>query len=345
MLHFVLKRLIEGAATLLAASLVVFLVLEIIPGDPARLMMGLNASEDAIAALREQMGLNQPIWMRYLDWIGGLLVGDLGRSYTYNVPVIDLVAERIAVSLPLALMALALTVLIALPVGIFTASRHGTVADTAMSGLAQLGVAIPNFWFAILIVFVLVLLPGLIPGWAAQGGIWAWLNDTFAPLWTGLRALKLPAGGFPGWEDGAGTALKALLLPAIALALPQAAILSRVTRSAMIEVLDEDYIRTARAKGLPKRRVLWGHALRNALIPVLTITGLQFSFLLAGTIIIENVFFLPGLGRLVFQAITQRDLIVVESVVIVLVASVVLINLLTDLAYALVDPRLRRQSA
>ena len=345
MLHFVLKRLIEGAATLLAASLVVFLVLEIIPGDPARLMMGLNASEDAIAALREQMGLNQPIWMRYLDWIGGLLAGDLGRSYTYNVPVIDLVAERIAVSLPLALMALALTVLIALPVGIFTASRHGTVADTAMSGLAQLGVAIPNFWFAILIVFVLVLLPGLIPGWAAQGGIWAWLNDTFAPLWASLRALKLPAGGFPGWEDGAGAALKALLLPAVALALPQAAILSRVTRSAMIEVLDEDYIRTARAKGLPRRRVLWGHALRNALIPVLTITGLQFSFLLAGTIIIENVFFLPGLGRLVFQAITQRDLIVVESVVIVLVASVVLINLLTDLAYALVDPRLRRQSA
>ena len=151
----------------------------------------------------------------------------------------------------------------------------------------------------------------------------------------------MPAGGFPGWSAGVWPALKALILPAIALALPQAAILARVTRSALLEVLGEDYIRTARAKGLPRRAVLWRHALRNALIPVLTILGLQFAFLLAGTIIIENVFYLPGLGRLVFQAITQRDLIVVESVVMLLVAAVIVVNLLVDLSYALVDPRLR----
>ncbi len=151
----------------------------------------------------------------------------------------------------------------------------------------------------------------------------------------------MPAGGFPGWDAGLWAGLKALLLPAIALALPQAAILARVTRSAMLEVLGEDYIRTARAKGMPRRIVLWHHALRNALIPVLTILGLQFAFLLAGTIIIENVFYLPGLGRLVFQAITQRDLIVVEGVVMLLVATVITVNILVDIGYAIVDPRLR----
>ena len=179
-------------------------------------------------------------------------------------------------------------------------------------GAAQVGVAVPNFWFALLLVYVFAV----------------WLR-------------LVPAGGFPGWSAGVWPALKALILPAIALALPQAAILARVTRSALLEVLGEDIIRTARAKGLPRRTVLWRHALRNAMIPVLTILGLQFAFLLAGTIIIENVFYLPGLGRLVFQAITQRDLIVVESVVMLLVAAVIVVNLLVDLSYALVDPRLR----
>ena len=179
-------------------------------------------------------------------------------------------------------------------------------------GFAQVGVAIPNFWLALLLVYVFAV----------------WLR-------------LVPAGGFPGWGNGIWTGIKALLLPAIALALPQAAILARVTRSALIEVLGEDYIRTARAKGLPRPRVLWRHALRNALIPVLTIMGLQFAFLLAGTIIIENVFYLPGLGRLLFQAITQRDLIVVESVIMLLVASVIVVNVLVDLSYAVVDPRLR----
>ena len=179
-------------------------------------------------------------------------------------------------------------------------------------GASQFGVAVPNFWFALLLVYVFAV----------------WLR-------------LLPAGGFPGWSAGLWPALKALILPAIALALPQAAILARVTRSALLDVLGEDFIRTARAKGLPQNAVLWRHALRNAMLPVLTILGLQFAFLLAGTIIIENVFYLPGLGRLVFQAINQRDLIVVESVVMLLVATVIIVNLLVDLSYAIVDPRLR----
>jgi peptide/nickel transport system permease protein len=182
--------------------------------------------------------------------------------------------------------------------------------------ISQFGIAIPNFWFALLMVYVLAI----------------WLQ-------------LVPAGGFPGWSEGFWPALKSLLLPAIALALPQAAILSRVTRSALLETMGEDYIRTARAKGLSKRATLWNHALRNAMIPVLTILGLQFAYLLAGTIIIENVFYLPGLGRLVFQAINLRDLIVVESVVMMLVATIIVINLLVDLAYIWVDPRLRTRAS
>jgi peptide/nickel transport system permease protein len=312
---FILQRLAIGLLTLIAASMVVFAMLEIVPGDPARLMLGMNATEDAVTALREQMGLNQPLVSRYMSWAAGMLTGDFGRSLTYSVPVMELVRERLVVSLPLALISLALSTLIAIPVGIYSASRRGASADAAIMGATQLGVAIPNFWFALLLVYVFAV---------------------------GLRLL--PAGGFPGWEVGYWSALKSLIMPAIALALPQAAILARVTRSALLEVLSEDYIRTARAKGLPARRVLWRHALRNALIPVLTILGLQFAFLLAGTIIIENVFYLPGLGRLIFQAITQRDLIVVEGVVMLLAATVIVVNLLVDISYAIVDPRLRARA-
>ncbi|MCG6858285.1 MAG: ABC transporter permease [Salaquimonas sp.] len=312
MTRYVLRRLAIGILTLVFASAVVFFVMEILPGDPARLMLGLNATEDAISALRQQMGLDQPVFVRYLAWIGGLLVGDFGRSYTYSVPVLELVTERAAVSLPLAFLSLILLTVIAIPVGLFAAARRGRAADAIVMGLSQMGVAIPNFWFALLLVY-------------------------FFAVW--LR--WVPSGGFPGWQSGLWPGVKALIMPAVALALPQAAILARVTRGALIDVLGEDYIRTARAKGLPRNQVLWRHALRNALIPVLTILGLQFAFLIAGTIIIENVFYLPGLGRLIFQAITQRDLIVVESVVMLLVASVILVNLVVDLSYAIVDPRLR----
>ena len=316
MLVFFLKKLLWAIATLIFASVLVFLALEIVPGDPAQVMLGINATDDAVAALRESLGLNKPALERYFSWVSGMLVGDFGRSYTYSVDVRELVADRIAISLPLALIALALSTIIALPVGIYAASRRGKIADTIVMAISQFGIAIPNFWFALLMVYVLAI----------------WLQ-------------LVPAGGFPGWSEGFWPALKSLLLPAIALALPQAAILSRVTRSALLETMGEDYIRTARAKGLSKRATLWNHALRNAMIPVLTILGLQFAYLLAGTIIIENVFYLPGLGRLVFQAINLRDLIVVESVVMMLVATIIVINLLVDLAYIWVDPRLRTRAS
>ncbi|MBE9636185.1 ABC transporter permease [Salipiger mangrovisoli] len=311
MLGYALKRLTSLAVSLLVASLVIFLVVEVAPGDPASYMLGMNAQPDTVAALRTELGLDLPKWQRYLAWLGGMLTGDFGTSYTYRTPVAEMVAERITVSLPLALYALGLSTLIALPAGIYAAARRGKAGDAGVIGATQLGIAIPNFWFAMLLVL--------------------------------LFALKLrwfSAGGFPGWEQPL-LALKSLTLPAVALALPQAAILARVMRSSLIDILSEDFIRTARAKGLSRRQALWRHGLRNALIPVLTILGLQFSFLLAGAIIIEQVFFLPGLGRLIFQSITQRDLIVVESVVMLLVFAVIAVNFLTDMAYAIADPRLR----
>ncbi len=314
MLHYFLKRLVSLCLSLVAASVLIFLTLEVVPGDPAAYMLGINAQEDTLNALREQLGLNGTILQRYLSWAGGLLVGDFGTSYTYRTPVAELIGERLWVSLPLALYALLLSTLIAFPAGIWAASKRGTLVDSGVMGVTQLGVAIPNFWFAMLMVLIFAI---------------------------NLRWFS--AGGFPGWEEGFFAGMKALTLPAIALALPQASILTRVMRSSLLDTLGEDYIRSARAKGLTQRQAMWRHALRNALIPVLTIMGLQFSFLLAGAIIIENVFYLPGLGRLVFQAISSRDLIVVESVVMLLVFAVILVNFAVDLAYAWVDPRLRRR--
>ena len=313
MIAYAASRLLSLALSLIAASLVVFAVIEVIPGDPAAYMLGMNASEETVAALRTELGLTGSAPERYLAWVGGLLTGDFGTSYTYRVPVAELVAARLKVSLPLALYAIALSTLIALPVGILAAARRGRPVDYGIMGLTQIGVAVPNFWFAMLLV-----------------------------LWLAVAVPLFPAGGFPGWEDGLLPGLRALTLPAVALALPQASILARVMRSALIETLGQDYIRTARAKGLTEGQAIRNHGVRNALIPVLTIVGLQFSFLLAGTIIIEKVFFLPGLGLLIFQGITQRDLIVVESVVMLLVFAVILVTFLVDLAYALVDPRLRR---
>ena len=303
------------AISLCVASLVIFLVIEVAPGDPASFMLGINAQPDTVAALRTELGLDVPKYIRYLDWVGGMVQGDFGTSYTYRTPVTKMIGDRLWVSLPLAIYALTLSTLIAFPVGIYAASRRGKLGDAVVMGATQLGVAVPNFWFAMMAVLVFAI---------------------------NLRWFS--AGGFPGWDKGIFGGLKALTLPAIALALPQASILARVMRSSLLDMLGEDFMRTARAKGLTRRQALWRHALRNAMIPVLTIIGLQFSFLLAGSIIIEQVFFLPGLGRLVFQSISQRDLIVVESVVMLLVFSVIVVNFAVDLAYAAVDPRLRSRT-
>jgi peptide/nickel transport system permease protein len=312
MTGYLLRRLATFLITLIAASVVVFVVLEILPGDPALVMMGPDAPASAVAALRAKLGLDHPPVERYLEWVAGLVRFRLGTSYTYGSSVGELIGERLPVTLPLALIAMALTTVIALSLGLYAAARHNTLGDYGIMAATQLGIAVPNFWFAILMILAFAV--GL--GW-------------------------LPAGGFPGWSAGLGPALRSLVLPALALAVVQAAILARVTRSAVLEVSREDFVRTARAKGLTKAQTLRRHVLRNALIPVVTIMGLQFANLLAGTIIIENVFALPGLGRLIFQSINQRDLIVVKDVVVLLAAMVVTVNFAVEVLYAVIDPRLR----
>lgn len=317
---FLLKRFAIFVATLAVASLVVFAVLDLLPGNAAEVMLGESATPEAVRALSAKLGLDRPAPERYARWAAGLLTLDLGNSHSYDTPIAGLIAERLAVTVPLALLAMALTTVIALAAGVYAASRHNRLGDLVVMAASQLGLAVPSFWFGIL----LVLLFAVTLGW-------------------------FPAGGFPGWseEEGGGLwdGLQALVLPALALAAVQAAILARFTRSAVLDVLREDFVRTARAKGLSPRGVLWGHVLRNALVPIVTVMGLQFASLVTGTIVIENVFALPGLGRLVFQAISNRDLPLVQAIVMLLAAAVIVINFVVDLLYASIDPRLKVHAA
>ncbi len=316
MIRFALIKFLGLVATLLVAAAITFVTLDLLPGDPARFILGINATPDAVLALREQLGLDAPPLQRFFAWIGGMFVGDFGLSYTQSQPVAELIAGRLGVTIPLTLIAMVLSAGIGLPIGILAARQRGSFADTGLMVLAQLGVAIPNFWFGML----LVLLFAVTLRW-------------------------LPPGGFVPWGDNPVAAFASLILPSIALALPQAAILARVMRTALVDVQGSDYIRTARAKGLTMSEAVWKHGVRNAMLPVLTILGLQFAYLVAGTVIVENVFYLPGLGRLIFDAISARDLILVRSSVIILVLTVIGTMFLTDLAYAWADPRLRSRRA
>ena len=313
---FLVRRFATFIATLLAASVVIFAVQGVLPGNAAEVMLGATATPEAVQALSAKLGLDRPPLVRYAQWMKGLARFDLGTSVAYDTPVTQLIGERLQVTAPLALLAMLLTTALALVSGLYAASRHNRVGDLGVMAASQIGIAIPNFWFAILLILVF-----------------------------SVKLHWFSAGGFPGWsvDDGGGpaAAFEALLLPAVALAVVQAAILARITRSAVLDVLREDFVRTARAKGLSRRQVLWRHVLRNAFVPVLTVMGLQFANLLTGTVVIENVFSLPGLGRLVFQAIANRDLIVVQNVVMLLAAAVIVINFGVDVLYAVIDPRLK----
>ena len=313
---FLLKRFATFLATLAVASVLVFAVLELLPGNAAEVILGDTATPESLASLQAKLGLDRPALQRYTDWVGGLLQGQTAQSISYDTPTAELIAERMRVTLPLAVMSMTLTVVLALALGIYAASRHNGLGDVGVMAASQVGIAIPNFWFAIL----LILLFAVKLQWVSAGGFPGWTEDDGGGLWEGLQAL---------------------ILPAIALALVQAAILARVTRSAVLEVMREDFVRTARAKGLTRRQALWRHVLRNAMIPVLTVMGLQFANLITGTIVVENVFVLPGVGRLIFQAISNRDLVVVRDVVMLLAAVVVVVNFVVDVLYALIDPRLR----
>jgi peptide/nickel transport system permease protein len=312
MTRYLIKKLIALLILLFFVSIAVFSVLFVLPGDPAQIILGIHATPETLANLRAELGLNKPFLAQYADWIGNIIAGRGNRSINYNMPVSALILSGLAVTGPLAFMAMVLAVMLSIPLGIYAARHQNRAGDVSVMFFSQLGLATPEFWLGILLILLL----------AVHTGIFA-------------------AGGFPGWAVDFWGSLKSLLLPALALGIIRASILTRVTRSAMLEVLREDYIRTARAKGLKEATVIYVHALKNALAPVLTILGLQLGQLLAGAIIIENVYYLPGMGRLVFQAIGQRDLPVVRDIVLVMASAVVLINFLVDLCHASLDPRIQ----
>jgi peptide/nickel transport system permease protein len=310
--RYVLKRVAALVATLFVVSGLVFLVIRVLPGDPAALIMGTEGSPEATARLREAMGLNRSLAVQYFDWLSRALRGDLGVSIQYDVPVGRLIVSRLPVTVPLTLLAAGFMIVTALPFGLYAAARHRRLADYLTMVVSQVGIAVPSFWSGLL----LILLFSVHLGW-------------------------LRSGGFDGWSAGLGPGLRSLLLPALALGFFQAAVLIRATRSAVLDVLREDYVRTARAKGVAEAVVVGKHTFRNAMIPVVTVAGIQLGQLMAGSIIIESVFALPGLGRLALGAITARDLPVVQGVALFVASTIVLINFLTDLAYVVLDPRIR----
>lgn len=300
------------AATLLFVSLLVFVVVRVLPGDPALIILGLEANADSVARVRRELGLDQPITVQYANWVTRALSGDLGRSIQYDLPVASLILSRLSVTLPLTLLAAALMIAAAIPLGVYAATHHRRWGDYLTMVLSQLGVAVPGFWAGLL----LILLFSVQLGW-------------------------VQAGGFDGWGQGIWRGVRSLLLPAVALGLFQFAVLARTTRSALLEVLREEYVKTARAKGVAERAVLFRHALRNALIPIVTVAGVQLGQLLAGSIILESVFYLPGLGRLTLAAISARDLPVVQGVVLFVASMIVTVNAAVDILYGVLDPRIR----
>jgi len=300
------------AATLLFVSLLVFVVVRVLPGDPALIILGLEANADSVARVRKELGLDQPITVQYARWVTHALAGDLGRSIQYDLPVASLILSRLSVTLPLTLLAAGLMVAAAIPLGVYAATHHRRWGDYVTMVLSQLGVAVPGFWAGLL----LILLFSVQLGW-------------------------VQAGGFDGWGQGIWRGVRSLLLPAVALGLFQFAVLARTTRSALLEVLREEYVKTARAKGVAERAVLFRHALRNALIPIVTVAGVQLGQLLAGSIILESVFYLPGLGRLTLAAISARDLPVVQGVVLFVASMIVTVNAAVDILYGILDPRIR----
>lgn len=299
-------------ASLIASSIVVFAFMAVLPGDPARVALGVNASDDAVATLRQEFGLDRSLIVQYLDWIRGLVTFDLGESYISRAAIGPQITDRLMVTLWLVGAAMLIAIVVAVPMGTLMAVRHRHVDGFVLTALSQIGVAVPAFLAGILLVTV------------------------FA-----VKLRWLPANGWTPPAEDPGMFLRQLVLPALALGLVQAAVLSRYVRSAVLDVLGEDYLRTARAKGLRPGQALVRHGLRNAAVPVVTVLALQLATLLIGAVVVERVFVIPGLGSLLLDSVANRDLLMVQDIVMILVVAVLLVNLVVDLLYYVIDPRLR----
>jgi len=310
--RFILRRLLSAVPILLLVSLITFGLMRLVPGDPSAVIAGLSATPEQIAAIRSQLGLDQSLPVQLLRWYGGLLHGDLGRSLLLGQPVVEAAFLRLPVTLALSAYALVLTLLIGLVSGIVAALKQNTVIDQAAMLFAMFGISMPSFWLGLL----MILLFAVHLGWLPTGGYIAFMDD---PL---------------GW-------LRTSTMPAISLALLQAGLLARITRSTMLEVLRQDYIRTARAKGLPQRLVVFKHALANAMIPITTVIGIILGLLISASVVIETMFSIPGMGQLLTQAVLNRDYPMVQGGLLIVTGLLVLTNLLVDMGYALLDPRVR----
>ena len=308
----VLQRVGILLGSLAVSSIIVFAFMAVLPGDPARVALGINASEQAVTELREQFGLDRPLVVQYVDWVYGLVSFDPGISYISRAPIGPQVADRLQVTLWLVGTAMVIAILLAIPAGAIMAVRHRQLSGLVLSAVSQLGVAVPAFLAGILLITVFAV--GL--GW-------------------------LPANGWTPPVQDPVMFVKQLVLPALSLGVVQAAVITRYVRSAVLDVLREDYLRTARAKGLRPTQALLRHGLRNAAVPVVTVLGLQLATLLVGAVVVERVFVIPGLGSLLLDSVSNRDLIMVQDVVMILVVAVLFVNFLVDLLYLVIDPRLR----
>ncbi|MBU8714143.1 ABC transporter permease [Brevibacillus parabrevis] len=312
MLKLIFKRLFDLIPTLFVVATTVFIITRLIPGDPAAVLLGPQASPDEIAKMRETLGLNQPLYLQYVDFLGSLLQGDLGTSLGYNQPVMSLIMERFPNTLLLSACALALSLLIGIPAGIISATKQYSFWDYTVMILSLVGVSMPIFWLGVM----LVLYFSVHLGW-------------------------LPATGMGSLSEGFGSVVTHLILPSIALSTIPMATFARITRSSMLEVIRQDYIKTARAKGLREFFVVWKHALKNAMTPLLTVMGMQISSMLGGAVLTETIFSWPGMGRLMVDAIENRDFVVVQGTVLFIAVIFVLINLLVDILYTVVNPRVK----
>lgn len=315
MWKYVRKRMLSIIPVLIIVSIIVFTLIHLIPGDPARAILGQEASIQQIENLREELGLNQPIVTQYFDWVVGILQGDLGTSYFSNKPVTEIIFQYIGATLSLAIYAQILAVVIAIPLGILAARYKGSIIDQFLTSASLFGISIPSFLSGLLLVLVF----GVFLKW-------------------------LPVAGYKPLDHGVIEHIKYLTLPAISLGLLQAALITRMTRSSMLEILGQNFIRTAKAKGAKQQRIIYLHALRNAFIPILTVIGQSFASLVAGAAVVETIFNIPGIGQLIINSVTRRDYSVIQGIVLFITVSYVFINLIIDVLYSIVDPRVRLSS-
>lgn len=312
---YILKRLVGAIPTLLIAAVLVFTFIHLIPGDPASVMLGDMADVDEIEALRRELGLDQPIWVQFFLWLGRTVQGDLGTSIYFQEPVLSVIGEAAETSIFLALFTMTLVIVIGISAGVLSAAYHGTYVDQTISGLTMLGASIPTFWLGLYLIF------------------------TFA-----VRLDLLPTSGFPSvLESGDLTNLKYLVLPAVTLAAPNSALVIRLVRAGMLDTMREDFVRTARAKGLAERAVIMRHVFRNALIGVVATLGFTFVGLVSEAVVTETVFALPGIGRLVVQSILRRDYPVIQGIILVIILFYIIINLIVDIVTTYLDPRVKVQ--